>query len=81
MEMCSPISAGTTTAGMVLPARDDFDCGYGFGLCLPFAKVFTPSGLELEGKGMTPQLEINFQTPDTQVMPGMEIASLLGMIE
>ncbi|PKK88291.1 MAG: hypothetical protein CVV64_19435 [Candidatus Wallbacteria bacterium HGW-Wallbacteria-1] len=81
MEICSPISAGTTTAGMVLPARDDFDCGYGFGLCLPFARIFTPSGLELEGKGMSPQLEINFQTPDTEVMPGVEIASLLGMIE
>jgi len=81
MELASPIVVGGLTSGMVVPCRDDFDCGQGFGLCLPFATITTSAGTVIEGRGVFPMLAIDFNTPDYEILPGVETAAIMAMIE
>lgn len=57
---------GNKTAGMVVGARDDFDCGFGYRLLLPYVELLTGHGKTLEGIGVEPDFPFDFKTPDTE---------------
>lgn len=63
VESGSGISVGSTTAGTVVAAQE-FDCGHGFELLLPFATMSTPAGIDLEGRGHIPTVAHDFGASD-----------------
>jgi C-terminal processing protease CtpA/Prc len=68
---------GARTAGAVVAARDDLDCGQGYRLCLPFADLVSEAGRPLEGCGVTPDVEREFNEPDTEPLSDRELATLV----
>ncbi|MCJ8346575.1 S41 family peptidase, partial [bacterium] len=61
-EMNIGTTMGTTTAGKLVLARDDFDLGYGYNASIPFASVLTRDRYKIEGKGVKPMLELDFDS-------------------
>ncbi len=71
------ILIGGKTAGAVVGGRDDYDCGYGYRLLLPFVNMISAGGFVLEGEGVSPDVEMSFQTRDTEPLSREEIMNVL----
>ena len=68
---------GSRTAGCVVGGRDDYECGHGYRLLLPFVTMLAPGGQEIEGVGVTPHVSWQFDTADTDMLSDEEIEALL----
>ncbi|MCO4784141.1 MAG: hypothetical protein KC646_17585 [Candidatus Cloacimonetes bacterium] len=51
-------SIGEKTAGKLTLARDDFELGYGYHACLPFASIVSRERYKIEGKGVKPMIDL-----------------------
>ncbi len=71
---------GQKTAGCVVGARDDYECGHGYRLMLPFVTMIAPAGEEVEGRGVTPQIPWQFQTPDSEELTDEEIEAVVNAL-
>jgi len=71
---------GRRTAGAVVGARDDFACGEGYRLCLPFVDLVPPSGVRLEGRGVEPTVPWAFAASDETELDDDEIEGLLSAL-
>lgn len=75
------IVVGQTSAGAVVGARDNFDCGEGYRLSLPFVTMETPEEYQLEGQGVKPDVEYKFKTPDTESLSDEEALKVLELAQ
>ena len=71
------VVVGRASAGAVVAARDDFDCGDGYSLLLPFAELISAGGVQLEGRGVIPDVEYSFQCKDTELLSEEELESII----
>jgi|GEM_PF-6335226 C-terminal processing protease CtpA/Prc len=68
---------GNVTSGSVVGAKDDYDCGHGYELLLPYLNLVSPEQFRIEGQGVHPHTKKTFQTPDTNPLPHEEILEIL----
>ncbi|MBI2519589.1 MAG: hypothetical protein HYV97_04205 [Bdellovibrio sp.] len=68
---------GKISAGKVIGARDDFDCGEKYRLCLPFITMESANGEVLEGIGVTPDIEYTFTKEFTVPLEENELKSII----
>ena len=68
---------GQKSAGAVLGAKDDFDCGMGYSLCLPFIELLSAQGVSLVKTGVTIDSEMSFTEPATTPLSRASIETLL----
>lgn len=72
---------GSVSAGAVVAARDDFDCGAGYRLLLPFAELISAGGIQIEGRGVIPDVEYSFECKDTELLSEKELESIMMQAE
>lgn len=70
---------GKTTAGAVVGGRDTYECGNGYRLMLPFVDMISRDGFIIEGKGVTPHVEMEFTTADTEQLTDEELKTIIGL--
>ena len=68
---------GSKTAGCVVGGRDDYECGHGYRLLLPFVTMFAPAGQEIEGVGVSPHVNWHFASADTDELTEDEIKAVV----
>ena len=71
---------GNKTAGAVVGARDDFDCGHGYSICLPFVELITSQGYNIEGNKVHPDIEYSFKTSDLEQLTHDEIVDIIKVV-
>lgn len=71
------ILVGQESAGAVVGARDDFDCGEGYSLLLPFVEIVTKDGYNIEGNRVIPDVRHSFKSSDTNQLSHEEILEIL----
>ena len=68
---------GAKTAGCVVGGRDDYECGHGYRLLLPFVTMLAPAGQEIEGVGVSPHVNWHFESADTEELKDEEIKAIV----
>jgi C-terminal processing protease CtpA/Prc len=69
---------GRPTAGALVGARDDFDCGYGYRLLLPFVWLDPPSGDRVDGHPVLPDVPLDIAATDEVALALAEVSAILG---
>jgi len=67
---------GKTTSGSVVGASDDYDCGYNYRIMLPFVTMESAKGYVIEGRGVKPDVDHNFDTSPMKPLSHKQIAEL-----
>lgn len=70
---------GKNTAGAVVGGRDTYDCGQGYRLMLPFVDMISRDGFIIEGKGVTPHVEMDFKTDDREQLTDEELKAVIAI--
>jgi C-terminal processing protease CtpA/Prc len=68
---------GKTTAGAVVGGRDNYECGHGYRLMLPFVDMVSKDGFVIEGRGVSPHFEMEFTTDDREQLTDEEVRGVI----
>lgn len=68
---------GEKSSGAVVGARDDYECGFGYRIMLPFVTMESARGYVIEGKGVVPDIEYDFNCSQLEPLSQNEIEKIL----